>query len=107
MTQTTTKRSFTKETAEALARTEPDWAIARRLEAWRVYQDTPMPTRNDEDWRRTDISALRLDAFTAAGPSSDREGGNAPLSTQLSGYITGSTATVCAEAHDQGVIFTT
>lgn len=36
----------------------PEWILERRLEAWSSYQDTPMPTLDDEPWRRTDIRML-------------------------------------------------
>ena len=42
---------------------EPAWMRDRRLEAWRVLQDTPYPTTSDEPWRRTDIKSLRLSDF--------------------------------------------
>ena len=44
-------------------RGEPEWLRARRRESWQIYQDTPMPTRQDEEWRRTDITRLHLDAL--------------------------------------------
>ncbi|HET7009164.1 MAG TPA: Fe-S cluster assembly protein SufD [Anaerolineales bacterium] len=37
---------------------EPAWLLQRRLEAWKQYQSTPMPTLQDEAWRRTDLSGL-------------------------------------------------
>ncbi|MEW5987806.1 MAG: Fe-S cluster assembly protein SufD [Chloroflexota bacterium] len=43
---------------------EPAWMRAFRLRAWKLYESLPMPTLNDEAWRRTDIGRLKL-----AGPS--------------------------------------
>ena len=64
---------FSQEAAEAISERigEPGWAQAHRMEAWRVYNDTPLPARTDEQWRRTDLSALRLDAFRSylGGPT--------------------------------------
>ncbi len=37
---------------------EPAWMERYRSEAWRIYQETPMPTLKDEPWRRTDIRPL-------------------------------------------------
>ncbi len=37
---------------------EPEWLRARRLEAWDLYQNTPMPYQ-EEEWRRTDYRHLR------------------------------------------------
>ncbi|MDE2766835.1 MAG: Fe-S cluster assembly protein SufD [Chloroflexota bacterium] len=38
------------------ARGEPAWLRERRSAAWQVYQTTPAPAWNDEEWRRTDTS---------------------------------------------------
>ncbi len=57
-------RGFTREAVLALSalNNEPDWLRRRRLEAWEVFERTPMPdSRHDEEWRRTDISGLHLD----------------------------------------------
>lgn len=40
------------------AHDEPEWLRARRLEAWDLYQNTPMPYQ-EEEWRRTDYRHLR------------------------------------------------
>ena len=42
------------------AHNEPEWLRARRLEAWEIYQNTPMPYQ-EEEWRRTDYRHLRWD----------------------------------------------
>ncbi|MDX9849754.1 MAG: Fe-S cluster assembly protein SufD [Anaerolineaceae bacterium] len=34
-----------------------------RAHAWKVYQDTSIPTTRDEPWRRTDIRGLKLNSF--------------------------------------------
>ena len=49
---------FTKEAVAALSELhgEPDWLREKRLLAWRIYDELPMPF-----WRRTDLSALKLD----------------------------------------------
>jgi len=43
--------------------TEPAWLREQRLEAWRLYEAMPLPDAKAEAWRRTDISALRLDGI--------------------------------------------
>jgi len=55
-------KGFSQRVVEELsaARNEPAWLLQRRLEAWQTYEATPMPTLQDESWRRTDISALPL-----------------------------------------------
>lgn len=64
-----TLTGFTRESLDALiaARAEPEWMRDRRLEAWRVLQDTPFPTTSDEPWRRTDLKGLRLNEFGRRG----------------------------------------
>ena len=42
---------------------EPDWLRARRRDAFAAYERLPLPSRSDEEWRRTDIRGLNLDAF--------------------------------------------
>ena len=56
---------FSREAVEELSRQkgEPDWVREARLAAWETYERLPMPTRQDEEWRRTDLRRLRLDQF--------------------------------------------
>jgi Fe-S cluster assembly protein SufD len=58
-----TARGFSRRAVEELSwrRGEPEWVRARRLEAWSIYEATPMPSRTDEEWRRTDIRRLPID----------------------------------------------
>jgi Fe-S cluster assembly protein SufD len=70
---------FTRDQAEILTtrKDEPSWLRAARLAAHDVFAETPMPTREAEEWRYTDIGArLRLDAlaFADEAPLADREG---------------------------------
>jgi Fe-S cluster assembly protein SufD len=56
-------KGFSREAVEELShrRNEPDWLLQKRLEAWEQYEQIPMPTRTDEEWRRTDIRDLPID----------------------------------------------
>ena len=56
---------FTKENIGTLSRAknEPDWVRERRELAWQIWEELPMPTTNDEEWRRTDISGIDLHSF--------------------------------------------
>jgi len=58
---TTQTGAFTRESvAELSARlNEPAWMREKRQVAWSVFEETPMPTTGDEDWRRTDIRSLK------------------------------------------------
>jgi Fe-S cluster assembly protein SufD len=42
---------------------EPEWLRARRRDAFAAYERLSLPSRSDEEWRRTDIRGLNLDAF--------------------------------------------
>lgn len=61
-TVTTNSKGFTEEVLNEIswAKDEPEWLRRRRAEAWSAWQQLPMPGRKDEEWRRTDISALDL-----------------------------------------------
>jgi len=65
---------FTREAVEALSRAknEPEWVRDARLAAWDIYESLPMPTRQDEEWRRTDLRRLKLDRFAPFGETQQR-----------------------------------
>ena len=67
MTELLTTGLASAATVDALSsrRNDPAWVRKARLDAWAIYQRTPMPTINDELWRRTDISLLKLDRLQA------------------------------------------
>ena len=44
------------------AKNEPFWLRSWRLAAFEQFQATPMPSLREEEWRRTDLRALRLDS---------------------------------------------
>ena len=48
---------------DELFRGEPDWLRDRRREAFDLYARLPMPSRTDEEWRRTDITRLDPSAY--------------------------------------------
>lgn len=59
---------FTKDAVEQLSAhlNEPAWMLEFRLKAWEIYESLPVPTTQDEAWRRTDIRRLKLNEI---GPS--------------------------------------
>ncbi len=61
--QTSTQVGFNRQSIEALSQLkgEPDWLRNLRLDAWHVYEETPLPAANDELWRRTSLKDLQLD----------------------------------------------
>ena len=52
---------YTQADVEALStkHDEPTWLRECRLSAWELYEDLPMPSLNDEEWRRTDYRHIR------------------------------------------------
>ncbi|MBJ7603167.1 MAG: Fe-S cluster assembly protein SufD [Candidatus Dormibacteraeota bacterium] len=44
---------------------EPAWLRAKRRQAFAVYERLPLPQRTEEEWRRTSLKGLDLDAFQA------------------------------------------
>jgi len=77
-------RGFSEEAVCELSRLhdEPDWLRERRLNAWQVYQATPMPSLQDEDWRRTDIREIPFDDLLPYSQPS-RTGGELPRELRL------------------------
>ncbi len=43
---------------------EPDWLGERRRGALAAYERLPMPSKTEEEWRRTDISGLNAAQFS-------------------------------------------
>ncbi len=69
MTAPVARRGFSLDALNELIarRDEPEWMRERRLDAWRAYESIPMPTRQDEEWRRTDLRRLKLDEYEPEG----------------------------------------
>lgn len=80
-----TARGFSRRAVEELSwrRGEPEWVRARRLEAWSIYEATPMPSRTDEEWRRTDIRRLPIDQVLPFAGLDRRAGSLAELPPAL------------------------
>lgn len=79
--------AFTREAVEqlSLSNDEPAWMRDFRLGAWRTFQATPMPTTNDEPWRRTDLRRLKLDDM---GPSLNGSAAGAVVPSYLGEQLT-------------------
>ena len=60
-----TLAGITADTVRALSasRSEPEWMLQKRLDALAIYEQLPMPGRNDEEWRRTNLRGLKLDQY--------------------------------------------
>lgn len=42
---------------------EPDWLREFRQLSWTVFEETPMPTTSDEEWRRTNLRKIKWPKF--------------------------------------------
>ncbi len=71
----TTNTGFSKNAIEELSRSkkEPGWVLAKRLEAWHLYEETPLPAPNDELWRRTSLKDLNLESAVPFVTDSKRD----------------------------------
>lgn len=49
---------------------EPQWLKEKRNTAWTVFEETPMPSSSDEDWRRTDLRKVKWEKFHLAKSAS-------------------------------------
>jgi Fe-S cluster assembly protein SufD len=54
---------FNAETLEKSGQGEPDWLRDRRRTAYAAFERLPMPSRTDEEWRRTDVTGLNPTAY--------------------------------------------
>ncbi len=50
---------------EALSRAkgEPEWMLDIRRKAWRVFEEMPWPTGNEETWRRTKLTGFKFEDY--------------------------------------------
>jgi Fe-S cluster assembly protein SufD len=93
--KTSTTGGFTEDAFHRFlqGRDEPAWLVDRRREAFGRFRAFPWPGAREEEWRRTDIRALKLDAFAppAAGePAAPAVAAFDDLWSALSGhYATG------------------
>ncbi len=105
---------ITREAVERLStdKGEPGWMRENRLRAWELFESLPMPGRQDEGWRRTDISKLKLENLVPfSGVSTDSVVSPLKLDGSYGGWVTQQNSVTVdrslqAELADQGVIFT-
>ncbi|WP_164100426.1 Fe-S cluster assembly protein SufD [Candidatus Laterigemmans baculatus] len=91
MTATATDLKFDAAGFEAFiaSRTEPDWLIALRREAFEHFQSMEWPARRAEEWIRSDLRLFQLDKFRVPLTQSDTPSGEGLLSegVELGGRI--------------------
>lgn len=67
--------AYDRSALESRLEDNPEWLRERRLDAWSIWERTPLPTTRLEEWRYTDPKKLRWDRVTPALPGS---GGDVP-----------------------------
>ena len=97
--------------AYSAALNDPEWMLARRLEALRVFRDTPAPQRSDELWRRVDLSQFKLEQLLSTITPEPTAPATLPAPEGAPGWvahINGACAGsfLAPELAQQGVIFT-
>lgn len=60
--------AFNKSAVATLAESDIQWLGELRQGAWQTYEQLPMPTRQLEEWRYTDISQFKLDKVSLVRP---------------------------------------
>jgi Fe-S cluster assembly protein SufD len=85
MVQATEQLTISREAVEQLSARygEPEWLLRRRLEAWRLFEEAPMPDPLSEEWKRFDTERLTLDGLLPFAPARDRIDGAAGLPKEL------------------------
>ncbi len=69
--------AYNAEAVEKRAANEPHWLKARRQQAWRAYEEMPLPTMHLEEWRYTSVSQLGWDEVSLADPAANTTSGDA------------------------------
>jgi Fe-S cluster assembly protein SufD len=115
MTAPVARRGFSEEAIHALSerQSEPAWLRERRLDAWKIYESLPMPTLQDEEWRRTNLRALKLNEiapFTEGGVTAESLLPEAERGETFAGVLTMHDSerieySLSDDARSQGVIF--
>ncbi len=75
VTTTAIGGSLSREAVEQLSARfgEPDWLLRRRLEAWRLFEEAPMPDPLSDEWKHTDVSRLTLNDLLPYAPPQDTD----------------------------------
>ncbi len=63
--------AFNAQAVATLAESDVQWLGELRLNAWGNYESLPLPTRQLEEWRYTDLSMFRLDKVKLAVGTSE------------------------------------
>ena len=85
MVQTAEALTLSRRAVEELSarHEEPEWLLRRRLEAWRLFEEAPMPDPLSEEWKRTDATRLTLEGLLPFAPPREAIDGPAGLPAAL------------------------
>ena len=80
LAETAAKVGISPEAVEELSKRfqEPEWLLKRRQDAWRLFEEAPMPDPLSDEWKRTDVARMTLDGlapFGATRPAIDSANG--------------------------------
>ena len=101
------QRGFSVDSFEALLAArpfEPEWMRDRRRDAFHVLLDTPLPTRTDEAWRRTDFGSLKLDEVEVVMSKADAEAALKGAPRSIREAITGKGASGAVVSADGQIV---
>ncbi|MEX2159510.1 MAG: Fe-S cluster assembly protein SufD [Dehalococcoidia bacterium] len=87
MTTQTERLTISRAAVEALSQRfgEPAWLLKRRLDAWRLFEEAPMPDPLSEEWKKTDATLLTLEGLAPFAPKRDAIDSAAGLPRELRG----------------------
>ncbi|MFP6694235.1 MAG: Fe-S cluster assembly protein SufD [Pirellulales bacterium] len=112
--QSAIRSGFSQEAFDAFvaSRDEPSWLRDMRAAAFKQFLALPLPSRNDEEWMRTDIRLFHLDRFSLPAPPDNHDipGGALSHKVELGGEICSRNShvlrsTAAEKWAQQGVLF--
>ncbi len=85
MTTQTEQLTISREAVERLSarHNEPEWLLKQRLEAWRLFEEAPMPDPLSEEWKRFDTERLTLEGLLPFAAAHDAIESAAGLPAEL------------------------
>jgi Fe-S cluster assembly protein SufD len=81
--------AITRDAVERLSarRNEPEWLLRRRLEAWRLFEEAPMPDPLSNEWKRFDTSTLTLEGLLPYAPPAAAGASALDAREELAGHV--------------------
>jgi len=86
---------FNAETLEQAVQGEPDWLLDRRRTALSSFERLPLPSRTDEEWRRTNLAGLDLPAYARF----EQRNGHVPERSALPSGVIFEPLAIAAQRH--------